>query len=106
MNGMVRVPITNWRMVRSQEMRARKSPTNEAKAIHQAQKNRVQSVIHVPVTSKAKVCPAMFGNSRVKSATLSASAVSRNFVFPATSTHRLSPIAGRSEEHTSELQSR
>src|SRR5699024_2911795 len=81
MNVMVRVPITNRRTVGPRETRARKSPTNEAKAIHQAQKNRVQSVIHVPVSSKAKVCPAMFGNRRMKSATLSASALSRNFVF-------------------------
>ena len=44
--GISRTPITNWRSVRPREMRARKRLTNGAQAIHQAQKNSVQSAIH------------------------------------------------------------
>ena len=39
---MIIVPATNWRIVRPREMRARKRPTNEAQATHQAQKKSVQ----------------------------------------------------------------
>ena len=39
---MTSVPATNCRMVRPREIRARNSPTNEAHATHQAQKNSVQ----------------------------------------------------------------
>ena len=42
---MSNTPPMNWRSVRPLEMRARKSPTKGAQAIHQAQKNSVQSAI-------------------------------------------------------------
>ena len=58
------VPTTNWRIVRPREIRARNSPTNEAQAIHQAQKNRVHSDIHSVAWSKAKVSIVMPGNER------------------------------------------
>ena len=61
---MISVPATNCRMVRPREIRARNSPTNAAQAIHQAQKNSVHRLIQSPVSSKAKVCIVMPGNSR------------------------------------------
>ena len=48
---MIIVPATNWRIVRPREIRARKSPTKAAQAIHQAQKNSVQKLIQSPVSS-------------------------------------------------------
>ena len=45
-NGTVMVPTTNWRRVRPREIRARNSPTKGAHAIHHAQKNSVQALIH------------------------------------------------------------
>ncbi|CAM3799149.1 hypothetical protein MILU53160_09560 [Micrococcus luteus] len=44
--GISSTPVTNSRRVRPREMRARKRDTNGAQAIHQAQKNSVQSDIH------------------------------------------------------------
>src|SRR5690625_5179511 len=92
-NGIVSVPVTNCRIVRPREMRARKSPTKEAHATHHAQKNKVQSLIHVPVSSNAKVCMTMSGNMLTKSPTLSTKASRRNWVLPVISTHKVSPIA-------------
>ena len=42
-SGSNSVPMTNSRMVRPREMRARNSPTKGPQAIHQAQKNTVQA---------------------------------------------------------------
>ena len=55
------VPATNWRIVRPREMRARNSPTNEAQAIHQAQKNSVQRDIHSLASSNANVSSVRLG---------------------------------------------
>src|SRR5699024_11987110 len=46
LNGINSTPSTNLRSVRPREIRAKKSPTKAAHAIHQAQKNSVQSCIH------------------------------------------------------------
>ncbi|GEM_PF-5066806 len=42
-SGNSSVPMTNSRMVRPREIRARNRPTNGPQAIHQAQKNTVQA---------------------------------------------------------------
>ena len=55
-NGMISVPATNCRIVRPREIRARNSPTNEAQAIHHAQKNSVHALSHAVGCSNANVC--------------------------------------------------
>lgn len=56
--GIIRVPITNWRMVRPREMRARTGPQT-ATATHHAQKKSVQLFIHSTGRSKAKLFSVM-----------------------------------------------
>ena len=58
-NGIISVPITNWRMVRPREIRARNRPTNGDHATHHAQKNSVQLFIHSTGRSKAKLFSVM-----------------------------------------------
>lgn len=57
--GIIRVPITNWRMVRPREMRAVNRPTNGDRATHHAQKKSVQLFIHSTGRSKAKLFSVM-----------------------------------------------
>src|SRR5699024_1007829 len=74
--GMIRVPSTNWRMVRPREMRAKNKPTHGADATHQAQEHSVQ-----PVTQSARAWPGWSGLSvgkgRSKAKVLSVIAVKR-----------------------------
>ena len=44
--GIMSVPLTNSRMVRPREIRAKNKPTNGDQATHHAQKNNVQLFIH------------------------------------------------------------
>ncbi len=87
------VPSTNCRIVRPREIRARKRPTNDAQATHQAQKNSVQSCIHSWVSVKAKVSIVLAGKVRTKSPTFITTALSRNDVRPVTSTQPASARA-------------
>ena len=90
---MISVPATNWRMVRPREMRARNSPTNDAQAIHQAQKKSVQALSHSSGRSKANVSSVSAGKELTKSPTFCTSPLSRNTVSPATRRKSASPIA-------------
>lgn len=47
--GIIKVPMTNCRIVRPLEIRAKKSPTKGDHATHQAQKNSVQLFINLLV---------------------------------------------------------
>src|SRR5699024_5839921 len=46
LNGINSTTSTKWGSVRQREIRAKKSPTKAAHAIHKAQNNSVQSCIH------------------------------------------------------------
>ncbi len=91
-NGTTSTPVTNWRMVRPREMRARNRPTNGAQAIHQAQKNRVQLFSQSSGRSKAKVSSAIDGKRESVSPMLVIIPSKRNEVLPATSTNTISAM--------------
>src|SRR3712207_2795138 len=102
-NGMTSVPAANCRIVRPREILARNNPMKEAQAIHHAQKNSVQAFSQPVGRSNANVCIVSPGKLVTKSPMLSTNAFSKKMVWPVT---RIKPASPRSEEHTSELQSR